>query len=192
MFFALLLSFSRERQISRNSSMRRSPQLVPVTPPGGDGSRCPPARAVVRAATATKHEPGLSPSYRVVSYGPALEFWVLLMRNVSSPACTQRSISRAAASASRPDPLALSGDERGCSKAFIRCAQRNSQHRSRTSQLFLLLRADKVPPNRPQKTFSRLVAATPLVDSCMRGARYFCSPEDADAQARLCSQNASL
>ena len=33
----------------------------------------PPARAIVRAVTVTKHEPGLSPSCRVVSYGSALE-----------------------------------------------------------------------------------------------------------------------
>ena len=35
---------------------------------------------VVRAATATKHEPGLSPSYRVVQYGSAMEVWAFLMR----------------------------------------------------------------------------------------------------------------
>ena len=31
-----------------------------------------------RAVTATKHEPGLSPLYRVLSYGPALEVWDLM------------------------------------------------------------------------------------------------------------------
>ena len=56
-------------------SARRSPQLVPVTLSGGVGPRCQPAHAVVRAVTATKHEPGLSPSYRVVSYGSAMEVW---------------------------------------------------------------------------------------------------------------------
>ena len=73
-------SLHPERQSPRNLSARRSPQLVPFTPPGGVGSRCPPAHAVVRAATATKHEPGLSPSYRVVSYGSAMEVWALLVR----------------------------------------------------------------------------------------------------------------
>ena len=34
----------------------------------------------MRAVTATKHEPRLPPSYRVVSYGSALEVWALLQR----------------------------------------------------------------------------------------------------------------
>ena len=54
--------------------------LIPVTPQSGVGSRSPPARTVVRAVTATKHEPGLSLSYRVVSYGLALEVWAFLVR----------------------------------------------------------------------------------------------------------------
>ena len=45
-----------------------------------EGSQCQLARAVVRAATATKHEPGLSPSYLVESYGSAMEVWALLRR----------------------------------------------------------------------------------------------------------------
>ena len=78
---AAMSSFSRETKFTHNLSARRSPQLVPVNrPQDGVGSRCPPARAVVRAANATKHEPGLSPSYRVVSYGSALEAWALPMR----------------------------------------------------------------------------------------------------------------
>ena len=79
LFFCTDVLF-REKQSSRNLSARRSPQLVLLAPRGGVGSRCPPARAIVRAVTATKHEPGLSPSYRVVSYGSALEVWALLMR----------------------------------------------------------------------------------------------------------------
>ena len=78
-FFALLSSFSQRKRVHANLSARRSPQLVPVTLQGGVGSRCQPARAVVRAVTATKHEPGLSPSCRVVSCGSAMEVWVLLV-----------------------------------------------------------------------------------------------------------------
>ena len=60
--------------------MRRSPQLVPVTPRGGVGSRCQPALAIARPVTATKHEPGLSPLCRVVSYDSAVEVWAFLVR----------------------------------------------------------------------------------------------------------------
>ena len=70
------------------------------------------------AVTATKHELGLSPLYRVVSYGSALEVWALLMR-LSHPACTRRSTCRGAALASCLDPLAFSGDKRGRSKALF-------------------------------------------------------------------------
>ena len=82
MFFALPSSFSG-KQSSRNLSARRSPHLIPVTTLGGVGSRCQPAHAIARAVTATKHEPGLSPSRRVVSYGSATEVWALLMRLLS-------------------------------------------------------------------------------------------------------------
>ena len=34
----------------------------------------------MRDVTATKHEPGLSPSYRVVSYGSAMEVWAHVVR----------------------------------------------------------------------------------------------------------------
>ena len=67
-------------------------------------------RAIVRAVTATKHEPGLSPSFRVVSPDDIA---------LSSSACTQRSVRRGAALASRLDPLTLSGDKRGRSKALL-------------------------------------------------------------------------
>ena len=40
----------------------------------------PPARAIVRAVTATKHEAGFSPFCRVVSYGSAMEVWTLPTR----------------------------------------------------------------------------------------------------------------
>ena len=79
LFFALM-SFFLTKQSLRNLSARRWSQLVPVTPAGGVGSRCPLARAIVRAVTATKHERGSLPSFRVVSYSSAPEVWVFLMR----------------------------------------------------------------------------------------------------------------
>ena len=69
--FCITVLFFLEKESSRNLSARRSPH--------GVGSRCQPARALVRAVTATKHEPGLSPSCRVVSCGSAMEVWVLLV-----------------------------------------------------------------------------------------------------------------
>ena len=129
-FFAKMSSFFPEKQSSRNLSARRSPQLVPATPLGGVGSRCPIARAIVRAVTATKHEPRLPPSYRVVSYGSALEVWALLQRARSE-----------GMSVVPPQRAAwirclLSGDWRcRCKALFFRCAQRNSCLRPRTSQI---------------------------------------------------------
>ena len=73
MFFLHCCPPLPRKRSSRNLSARRSPQLVPSTTLGGVGSRRQPAHAIARAATATKHEPGLSPSCRVVSYGSALE-----------------------------------------------------------------------------------------------------------------------
>ena len=63
--------FLARRSFQKLSAMS-SPQPAPVT--GGVGSRCLPARAIVRAVTATKHEPGLSPLYRVVSHGSVVVF----------------------------------------------------------------------------------------------------------------------
>ena len=71
------------KQGSTNLLATSSPQLAPVTPSCGVGSRCRPARVIVRAVTATKHEPGLSPLHRVVSYGSALGDRALLMRLLS-------------------------------------------------------------------------------------------------------------
>ena len=90
-----------------------SPQPAPVTLLGGVGSRCRP-RCDCHEARA-----GLSPFFRVVSYGSAMEVWAFQMRLLSLPACTQRSVRRGAALASRLDPLVPSGDERGRSKALF-------------------------------------------------------------------------
>ena len=74
MFFALMSSFfqrDRVHEICRRGDRHSSfPSRL-----GSVRSRCPPVHAIVRAVTATKHEPGLSPSYRVVSNGSALEVW---------------------------------------------------------------------------------------------------------------------
>ena len=75
---------NRSRHFSPNQyglCIERSPPLVPVTTLGGVGSRCQQAHAIARAATATKHERGLSPLCCVVSYGSAMEVWALLMRS---------------------------------------------------------------------------------------------------------------
>ena len=104
-----------ENQISQKSLAKRSPELVPVTVQGGVGSRCLPARAVVRAVTATKHELGLPPSSRVVSCGSA----PTENASLSLPVCTQQGTCRGAVLACRFDPLAFSGDKRGRSKALF-------------------------------------------------------------------------
>ena len=116
---------------------------------------------------------------------------------VSLPACTQRSIRRGAALASRLDPLAFSGDKRGRSKALFfavpngtsisdpepvgfSCDPENWAYGQSTS---------KSPPRRPQKSSSPLASVSPLVlqlyhcsigfpQSC--GAR-FTQSEDPDA-----------
>ena len=59
---------------ARHSVVSRCPRVV---------SRCPPARAIVRAVTVTKHELGLSPFFRVVSYGSAAESRALPVRLLS-------------------------------------------------------------------------------------------------------------
>ena len=68
------------KQSSRNLSARRSPQLVPVTTPGGVGSRCQPKPSCALPAASTQHEWGLSSLNRVVSCGSAMEVWALQMR----------------------------------------------------------------------------------------------------------------
>ena len=140
------------KQSSRSLSARRSPQLAPVTLHGGVGSRCPPARAIVRAVTATKHEPGLSPSYRVVSYGSAMEVRALHGEVVSLPACTRRSICCGAAPAqARPQQSTV-----------LCCAQRTEQPSQIQNQSDFRATqrigpTNKPLPSRPQKISSPLV-----------------------------------
>ena len=108
-------SFSRE-QSPRNLSARRSPQLVTVN----SRRRTPMSASPRHRARCNRHDAraGLSPSCRVClvrlsngSLGPPSD--------VSLPACTQRRIRSGAASASRLDPLASSGDKRGRCKALF-------------------------------------------------------------------------
>ena len=65
---ALILQRDRVHEICRRGDRHSS---FPSRLRGGIGFRCPPARAVVRALTATRL--GLSSSHRVVSYGSAME-----------------------------------------------------------------------------------------------------------------------
>ena len=74
MFVALISSILGEKRFTKFVSEEIATAGA-VTNEGGIGSRCPPARAIVRAVTATKHEPGLSPLYRAVWYGSAMEAW---------------------------------------------------------------------------------------------------------------------
>ena len=108
--------FSRETEFT-NFVSEEIAQIVPVTTRGGVGSQCLPARAIVRAVTATKHDLGFSPSYRVVSNGSAMEVWAFMVRLSHH----QRALGtwRGAAVASRMGPLAFSGDKRGRSKALF-------------------------------------------------------------------------
>ena len=67
-----VLPYSPGKQSSQTLWAKRSPWLMPVTLQGSVGSRCLPARAVVRAVTA-KHELGLSHTCRVPTHDTALE-----------------------------------------------------------------------------------------------------------------------
>ena len=146
--------------------MRRSPQFVPVTPQGGVGSRCPPARA--RRARCTRHE-ARARIAAVTScclvrlsnggLGPLGEI-------VSLPACTQRSIRHVAAVAGRLDPLAFSGDSRGRSKAlFSLCSTEQPsqiQNRSIFHETQRTGPSDEILQRQPRKTSSPLTSASPL------------------------------
>ena len=120
-------------QGSQNSLARSSPQLAPVTPQGG----CRPARAIVRAVTATKQELGLLPLHRVVSYGSTLEVRALLMR-LSSHHQRARGEALAVvpplrAAWTRCLPVAISAAQQSPN---FRCVHRNIYHRFRTCQFF--------------------------------------------------------
>ena len=131
------IPLSPKKQSSQKLSARRSPQLVLATLQGV-GSRCQPAHAVVRAATATKHEPGLSPSNRVVSYGSAMEVWALLMRLLSR---YQRARSEVFAVVPLWRPaltrwLSVAMCAAAAKLFFSLCARRNTYCRTRTCQFF--------------------------------------------------------
>ena len=115
----IVLSFQRNRV--QQICQRRVRHSLRVAPSGGVGSRCRRARAIVHAVTPTKHESGLSPLHRVVSYGSALGDRALLMSLLSHH---QRA--RGEAFAVVP-PLP---------DAWARCAHRNIHHSVRTCQFF--------------------------------------------------------
>ena len=102
---------------------------------------------------------------------------------ISLPACTQRSIRRGAASASRQDPLAFL-QARPQQSTVCHCARQNIHLRSRTSRFFVRpgelglrtshfrvdwkryhLRSHQLPRSRCKCTAARLA-------SCMRGSRF--------------------
>ena len=127
-----------------------------------------------RAVTATKHEPGLSPLYRVDSHGSALEVWALLMRSLSTPACTEQTTCRGAAFVSRLDPLAFRCDKLGRSKApFFAVLNGGIYHRSRTGHDLATQRSgrsDERPQGQPQKP-----PPPPASDSSLALHLYHCS-----------------
>ena len=115
-FFALCSSFSCKTEF-KNLSARRSPLSVPVTLQGGVPMLADPRHL----ARCERHEARAG--------NVALISCCLVRLNgalghpdeiaLSSSACTQRSICHGAAPASRLDPLTLSGDKRGRSKALL-------------------------------------------------------------------------
>ena len=119
-------------------------------------------------APCNRHEAraGLLPSYRVVSYGSAIEAWPP-SESVSLPACTQRRIRRGAALASSLDPLAFSGDLRGRCKALFYAVVNGTRSQIRNLSIFHATQrtgpTDMPLPSRPQKILYPLVSASPLV-----------------------------
>ena len=168
-------------------SARRSPQLVPVTPRGGVWSRCPPARATVRAVTSTKHEPGLSPSYRVVSYGQALEVWTFLMRHhqcARSEGFVVVPLQRAACT----HIFSVIG-EAGAKQCFSLCSTEQPSQIQNQPEFRATQRTGptgKPLQSRPQKILSPPVSVSPLVLQlcrCWTGFQHawrtiFCNSED--------------
>ena len=162
-------------------SARRSPQSVPVTTQGGVGSRCQPAQAIAGAATATKHEPGMSPLHRVVSYGSATEVWPPDEIALSSSACTQRSIRCGAALASRLDPLTKLSSLLCSTEHLFQIQNPSVVHATQATGP-----ADDITQRHPRKT-SPLASAFPLalqlhhrsLPGCV--AHDFCNPKNSVA-----------
>ena len=149
----------------------------------------------MRAATATKHELGLSSCISCClvrlsngGLGPLDE------TALSLPACTQRSVFCGAAPASRLDPLAFSGVNRGRSKAVVSLCSAVHTYRCRTCQFFVrpgeLGPTDEIPQRQPQKSiisarisFAARATIVPLLDwllACVAND-FFCNPENPDA-----------
>ena len=102
-----------------------------------------------------------------------------LGETVSLPACTQQ-IVRRGAFASRLDPLAFSGEKRGCSKVLVYAVLYGTSNAdpepfSSDPENWALA---KPLPSRPQKISAR-AAILPLLDWLpARAAHDFCFPED--------------
>ena len=112
-FFALISSFSKRNRVHEICQRGDRHSSFPSQLKSDVGSRCQPARAIVRAVTVA----------------------------FSSPACTQRSICRGAASASRLDLLAFSDNKRGRSKALFFAVLNEPVNSTGPT--------DKLPPRQP-------------------------------------------
>ena len=137
------------------SARRPPPQLVPVALECGVGYGCRPARVIVCAVTATKHEPGLSLFFVLYRASQQWRFGLLDEIALSLPTCTQRSFCRGAALASRFDPLAFS-DERGRSKALFSLCSAEHQLQIQNLSIFHATRDNRKRHHPP------LASASPL------------------------------
>ena len=134
-FFALLSSLSKETEFTKFVSEEIATARV-CHASGRRRIPMPASRSIVHAVTATKHEPRLSPSDRVVSCGSALEVRALPMRLLSHSQCAGSEVFsvvplQRAAWIRWPSALMSAA----AAKLFFCCAQRNSHLRSRTSQI---------------------------------------------------------
>ena len=113
------------------------------------------------------------------------------------PACTQRIACRGAALASRPDPLTLSGDDRGAARlCYLLCSTELPFHIQNLSVVHATQTtgpADDLPKSHPLKTSPPLAPAFPFalqLHHCsvafqMRGARFLQSEELRRVWSRL-------
>ena len=189
---------------SHNLSARRSPPSVPVTLQVGVGSRCRPTRTVCDRHEAQAGIVALKSCCLVrLSTGG---LGTLDEIALSSSACTQRSVCRGAAPASRLDPLTLSGDKRGRSKVFFFAVLNGSsvpdpEPVSSSCDPDKTGTTDDIPQRHPRKTSSPLASAFRLASRCnntiarlasqMRWRTTFAILENSDALGNDCSVFAS-
>ena len=159
-FFAVMSSFSRETYFTKfvsdeiaTTRSRRTSRRRPVPMPASP----------LRRARCNRHEPGLSPSYRVLSYGSDMEVWAFLARlshcwRARSEVFAVEPLQRAAWT--RWPSVVMS---QAAAKHCFRCAKRNihvSLFFMRPGQLGL---QTCHLPSRPRKMSPPLVSVAPLV-----------------------------